>query len=240
MSFITSRRLVGFSSPEHGFDDTKKQIADGQMTGFVTNYTKRKSVKDPSLVMGYYTEAELPVYDFIANNFAVCDAWHSSHPGATQSNRFCAMTGQTPIPDNFDFSDDRLGYLKETSIFDFLTAFGVDWSYAEGNVAFIRMFDRYRLDTQHVISYQDDFNQGIKDTFVSWVQKGNLPAVTYIDPRFIDIPPSWDANDDLPPADVCYGQALVKRFTPCCPAPKLGPKLFSLLLTTNTVVSLIT
>jgi phospholipase C len=201
----------GIPSPRHGFNDAKKQIADGQMTGFVANYATRKSVKDPSLAMSYYTETELPVYEFFANNFAVCDAWHSSHPGATQPNRFCAMTGQAPEKDNFDLTDDRLGYLKETSIFDFLTAFGVDWAYAEGNVAFIRMFDRYRLDTQHVIPYQDDFNQGIKDTFVSRVQKGNLPAVTYIDPRFIDIPPLWDANDDLPPADVCYGQALVKE-----------------------------
>ena len=43
--------------------------------------------------MGYYTEAELPMYDFFANNFVVCDAWFSSHPGSTFANRFCAVLG---------------------------------------------------------------------------------------------------------------------------------------------------
>lgn len=204
-------RTRGIPTPGHGFDDVKEQIADGQMSGFVTNYSKRKAVTDPNLIMSYYTEAELPVYEFFANNFAVCDAWYSSHPGPTWPNRFCATTGEAPERANFDITDDRLGYFKETSIFDFLTAFGVDWAYAEGNVGFIRMFDGYRLDTQHVIPYRDDFNQDIDDTFVNRVQSGNLPAVTFIDPRFIDIPPSWDANDDLPPADVCHGQALVKE-----------------------------
>ena len=74
------------------------------------------------------------------------------------------------------------------------------------------MFDRYRIDVSHVIPYRDDFpNQDIEDTFVQRVLDGNLPSVSFIDPRFIDIPPAWDANDDLPPSDVCRGQQLVSH-----------------------------
>jgi phospholipase C len=35
------------------------------------------------LVMGYYDETDLPVYDLLASQFCVCDRWFSSVPGAT-------------------------------------------------------------------------------------------------------------------------------------------------------------
>ncbi len=204
-------RTYGIPSPGHDFLDAKEQIAEGEMSGFVKNFVRRSNVTDPSMVMGYYQEEDLPVYEFFANNFAICDAWFSSHPGATWPNRFCATTGTAPERDNFDVTDERLGYYEGLSIFDLLTAFGVDWTYAEGNIGFLRLFDRYRLDTEHVIPYRDDFGLGLSDTFIQRVESGNLPAVSFIDPRYFDIPPAWDANDDLPPTDVCYGQALIKE-----------------------------
>jgi phospholipase C len=204
-------KTKGIPSPGHHFDDTKEQVAEGAMTGFATNYVKRNGVTDPGLVMSFYTEVELPMYEFIANNFAVCDAWHSAHAGPTWPNRFCATTGETPELENFDITDDRIGYFKGTSIFDMLSRFGVDWCYAEGNVSFLRMFDRYRLDIRNVIPFTDDFEQGIEDTWENRVITGRLPSVSYIDPRFIDVPPAFDANDDLPPTDVCHGQRLVRR-----------------------------
>ena len=194
-------KTKGIPSPGHHFDDTKEQVADGAMTGFATNYIKRSGATDPGLVMSHYTEAELPMYEFIANNFAICDAWFSAHAGPTWPNRFCATTGETPEVENFDVSDDRIGYFKGTSIFDMLSRFGVDWCYAEGNISFLRMFDRYRLDIRNVIPFRDDFEQGIADTWENRVKAGNLPSVSYVDPRFIDIPPAFDANDDLPPTD---------------------------------------
>jgi phospholipase C len=201
----------GIRSPDHGFEATAEQIAEGSMTGFVQNYARRSGVVDPGLVMSYYDHRELPMYEFLANNFAICDAWHSAHPGETQCNRFATLTGRTPELNNLELSDRRLGYFGGTTILDYLSQQNVDWIYAEGNVAFLRMFDRYRIDVSHVIPYQDDFNQGIEDTFVQRVSNGDLPSVSFIDPRYIDIPPAWDANDDLPPADVCRGQQLVSH-----------------------------
>ncbi len=205
------RKTYGIRSPDHGFEATLEQIDGGRMDGFVRNYDRRPGVVDPSLVMSYYTGAELPMYEFLANNFAICDNWHSSHPGETQCNRFCAITGQTPELDNLDVTDGRLAYYDGHTIFDSLTDLDVDWVYAEGNIAFLRMFDRYRIDIEHVIPFRDDFNQGIADTFEQRVLDGRLPSVSFVDPRYIDVPPQWDANDDLPPADVCRGQALVRH-----------------------------
>ena len=202
---------AGIRSPDHGFEATLEQLAGGVMSGFVQNYSKRSGVVDPGLVMSYYDAGELPMYEFLANNFAICDAWHSAHPGATQCNRFAALTGVIPELNNFELSDPRLGYVNGASVLDYLTQAGIDWVYAEGNVGFLRMFDRYRIDISHVIPYRDDFDQEIEDTFVQRVSDGNLPSVSFIDPRYIDIPPAWDANDDLPPADVCRGQELVRH-----------------------------
>lgn len=201
----------GIPTPPHDFDHAIEQIAGGAMSGFAASSAKRRSVTDAGAIMGYFNEAELPMYNFLADQFAICDAWFSSHPGSTFANRFCVTTGQTPELDNFDLGDERIGYFKGVSIFDVLSNAGVDWAYAEGNVGFLRIFDRYRLDVGHVIPYTDHFNRGLDDTFEQRVHEGRLPAVSFIDPRFIDFPPDSDANDDLPPADVCLGQKLVKR-----------------------------
>ena len=201
---------AGIPSPDHGFDVTKEQIDGGRMSGFVKSYSQAHGAIDPSLVMGYYTGAELPMYKFLADNFAICDHWHSSHPGETQCNRFCAITGRTPEVDNLDLADPRIAYYDGITIFDHLTALGIDWAYVEGNIGFLRMFDKYRLDVHNVIPFSDIYLQGIRDTFERRVTSNQLPSVTFIDPRFIDVPPRWNANDDLPPADVCQGQALVR------------------------------
>ena len=200
-------QTAGIRSPRHDHSDTLLQIDGGAMTGFVENYATRSN--NPQLVMGYYDQRELPVYEFLANNYAICDRWHSAHPGATQCNRFATLTGRTPELENFELDDDRLGYYDGYSVLDYLSEIDVDWVYAEGNVAFLRMFDGYRIDIDHVIPYRDDFDQGIEDTFEERVLAGDLPSVSIIDPRYIDVPPAWDANDDLPPADVCRGQELV-------------------------------
>ena len=44
--------------------------------------------------MGYYTAQHLPVYDYLARNFCVCDAWHSSIPGDTWPNRLYSLAGR--------------------------------------------------------------------------------------------------------------------------------------------------
>src|SRR5205814_1999562 len=49
---------------------------------------------DPARVMGYYTAADVPVYDHLAREFAVCDRWFSSVPGATWPNRLYAICGR--------------------------------------------------------------------------------------------------------------------------------------------------
>ena len=63
-----------------------------KMGGFVESYMKRNPPpKDRSLAMAYYSKDAIPVFDFFARNFVVCDHWFASLPSGTQANRLMAM-----------------------------------------------------------------------------------------------------------------------------------------------------
>ena len=187
--------------PDHSHGGTLEQIANGEMSGFVASYLK----KDPApsthdRVMGYYNDAFLNIYDYLAREYKVCDRWFCSHPGPTYPNRFISLSGQTPSLNNIEIGGDLAGAVKDRTIFDILTAGGVSWNYVESNIAFLRMFDRYRVDERNIIQRQQ---------FIEKAKAGQLPAVTWIDPNFGELEIDNEANDDHPPADVRQGQALI-------------------------------
>lgn len=68
------------------------------MDGFSASYAKTLGARgvedgDPGVVMGYYNASDLPVFDHFAEQFCVCDHWHSSVAGATWPNRLYALAG---------------------------------------------------------------------------------------------------------------------------------------------------
>src|SRR5215831_20468669 len=84
--------------PDHSAGAIDQQIADGSMSGFVASAAatiagRGASDGDPSCVMGYYDDADVPVYDHLAEEFAVCDRWFASVPGSTLPNRLYALCG---------------------------------------------------------------------------------------------------------------------------------------------------
>src|SRR5215831_5312667 len=64
--------------------------------GFVKNFIEQKRPPEQwrRLPMGYYTQELVPVYDFLARRYCVCDAWHSSIPGDTWPNRLYSLAGR--------------------------------------------------------------------------------------------------------------------------------------------------
>ena len=187
--------------PDHSHAGTLEQIADGEMSGFVASYLK----KDPApgahdQVMGYYNDRFLNMFDFLAQEYKICDRWFCSHPGPTYPNRFISLSGQTPALNNIEIGGDLAGAVKDRTIFDVLTANGVSWNYVESNIAFLRMFDRYRVDERNIIQ---------RTQFLNMARGGQLPAVTWIDPNFGELEIDNEANDDHPPADVRQGQILI-------------------------------
>jgi phospholipase C len=96
--------------PCHGPGCVEEQLAGfhGETPGcYVKNFLNRKDKAGKKfeippelhgLPMGYYSERHLPVYDLLAREYGVCDAWHCSIPGDTWPNRLYAMTGREGIP----------------------------------------------------------------------------------------------------------------------------------------------
>ncbi len=179
--------------PDHSGD----AIGDQLRNGYVQCYA-RQNPQQPELVMGYFTDEDLPAYGSLARQFCVCDRWFASAPASTWPNRLWSLAGTAGGLLNNPRVDG--GYFPFTNIFDLLTQRNVSWSYYYDNIAFIWLFKGYRVPRSNVRRVA---------RFYADVQNGTLPSVSWIDPRFVDAPATFDANDDHPPADVRKGQFLV-------------------------------
>src|SRR5215472_6680929 len=105
------------------------------MKGFI------QSAGGNSEVMQYYGADTVPITDFFAHNFAVCDKWFAPLPAGTQANRLMAMSGQSEIDTNvstpLQFPDQQL-------VYDWLTQHNVRWRvYHQGFFPFFSMMPRW-------------------------------------------------------------------------------------------------
>src|SRR5690349_9961452 len=79
--------------PDHSKHGVGLQIDGGTMDGFVRAFVQSRKPEDAigrdlwMVPMGHYTGKDVPVYDYLARTFCVCDAWHASVPGDTWPNR---------------------------------------------------------------------------------------------------------------------------------------------------------
>jgi phospholipase C len=178
-------------------DHSGSAIADQLRNGFVQCYA-RQNRRNPEWVMGYYTDGDLPAYGSLARQFCVCDRWFASIPGSTWPNRLWSLAGTSGGLLNNPKVD--FGYFPFTNVFDLLTRANVPWTYYYSNVAFLWLFKGYRKPMHSIAGVP---------RFFSDVANGRLPAVSWIDPRFVDVPMTLDANDDHPPSDIRKGQFFV-------------------------------
>lgn len=217
--------------PDHSGASVDQQLSE-HSAGFVANFAQHSAqvaaklkvpVPDPGLVMGYYTKAELPVYDYLARQFCVADRWFSSVPGATWPNRLYAVAGAAQDPLGGDPRDDREPPLYELPAFvRFLDRHERDWRWYSYDPGTLRCVDpAYRFShhehfafvDRRKISTEEDLVGHLTESGKSFLEDaaaGTLPAVSWIDPRFKDarvLGP--DSNDDHPPSDVTAGQHLV-------------------------------
>jgi phospholipase C len=216
--------------PDHSGAATGVQINGGAMDGFVEAYAavltgRGVSTNDARQIMHYHTAADLPVYAHLAEEFAVCDRWHSSVPGATWPNRLYAVSGRA-----HGSLDDKFPPLyPNTSFVRHLDAADVSWRWYSFDPATLRCVDSEYLvnpDHYHHFRFFDKatlrWTTGLADRVVideessSFIQDAaspdRLPAVSWIDPNFNDLN-LWGSasNDDHPPSDVLDGQELVFR-----------------------------
>jgi phospholipase C len=193
--------------PPNGADHAAIQINGGKMDGFVQAQADVFGPATAHRVMGYHTADNVPTYDALARDFAVGHRWFSSHPGPTFPNRFYAFTGrpnidawgaweyENPSPFRPVFTD---------TIFDHLTERGVSWTLFEHYYSFLRLFERHTFDSEKIVS----FNDPVKG-FAAMAKSGNLPAVSFIEPHYMDYPPG--SFCDEAPSDIRNSQKFIRE-----------------------------
>jgi hypothetical protein len=193
--------------PPNGPEMVSLQMNGGKMDGFVQAQAEECGPATAHRVMGYHTADNVPTYDALARDFAVGHRWFASHPGPTFPNRFYELSGRPNIDPwgawEYSNSSPLVASISET-IFDHLTDNNVTWRCFEHDYSFIRRFERYTFDSEHVVSY-DDPTAGFRAIAMS----GNLPSVSFIEPHYVDYPPN--SFCDEPPSDIRNSQPFIRE-----------------------------
>ncbi|HET8882703.1 MAG TPA: alkaline phosphatase family protein [Solimonas sp.] len=181
----------GLGDPNHGYDGGRTHYNDGKLDGWL--------LTDPTQVgdlfpIGYYTADDLPFYAGVAAEYTVCDHYHSGILASTYPNRMYMHLGQTDRLSN-DFKISTL-----PSVWDRLRGVGVSHRYYYRDLPFIALASGIPDTLLISKSY---------DRFLRDAAAGNLPAVSYVDPKFNVESPDGTSEDDHPQADIRLGQAFV-------------------------------
>jgi phospholipase C len=183
------------------------------MNGFVESYRKRSPAPiDERMVMGHYTAASVPMFDFFARNYTVCDHWFASLPTGTQANRLMAMGGATSIIDNAP-----LFLPDQPLVYDWLSEHGVSWcAYQSGHyLPFFTLMRKWQdeiansLALDALVSHAHPRFRRFSNFARDWQTEQTMPSVIFIEPEYTD-GPHGVPNDDHPPTGIANGQALFK------------------------------
>lgn len=214
-SATLTQRDAAIPDPDPGelFSDMKVQLfglsgtPNGQpsMSGFVDNYMRQPAAGkpfDPRAVMHHFTPDQVPVMSRLARAFGVSDRWHASAPNQTWPNRFFVHCGTAGGYVNN--SPPRFPYDMPT-IYSRLMAAKRSWRiYFHDLPQTATLADIWAEAPFHMRSYPDSF---AKDAAA-----GTLPNYTFIEPRyFTDKLFGKMANDQHPPHDITYGEALIAQ-----------------------------
>jgi phospholipase C len=232
--------------PDHSKKGVQTQIGKGYGDflngGFVENYIESRRPQDNvgsdlwSVPMGYYTSKDLPVYDHLAHQFCVCDAWHSSIPGDTWPNRLYSIAGMEVESAHPGFLEQLAhmlpGHFKGLGNLPIFEAEAFtrqlqdqQWRWYSHDPATLRAIDAHYRDfhdprrdnfaffNRKQMSLVTEVAESLivgHDSFLDDAAKGELRDVSWIDPNFVDLRVlDPNSNDDHPPSDIRAGQALV-------------------------------
>ena len=201
--------------PGELFTDIQMQIhglaADGSthtggptMGGFVDDYMRQPPstpAPDPNAVMHYFTPDQVPVLSTLARAFGVSDRWHASAPCETWPNRFFAHTGTANGYVNN--TPTHFPYDMET-VFNRLSDAKREWRIYFHDIPQAASLAKIwgGIFTSHFLDFNTHF---IRDAAT-----GNLPAYSFIEPRyFADLSGNHIPNDEHPPHNVAYGEQLI-------------------------------
>ncbi len=190
------------SDLNHSWNGTHQEWDNGAMDGFTAANSSTSASADPadptgSRTMGYYDQTDLPFYYGLYNTFSTNDRYFASALTQTFPNRFYLYAGTSA---GLIRNDTFLSTQK--SVFELLDQASVTWKvYSDQpNLSFPSLLFKYVNDrkAQHVFTMTQ---------YYADAAAGQLPAVSFVDPKFLDTPTV--ESDEHPPANVQVGQKFV-------------------------------
>jgi phospholipase C len=170
------------------------------MSGFVDAYYQFTTVNrtERPEPMGFFPPSEVPITNFLASNFAVCDRWFAPLPTSTHPNRCMALGGSTPI----DSTGEHDHSLKVDSlVLDWLDENGISWRvYQHGALSSFYLFRLGFVLDPRFLSFdrlKDDIN----------APDGEFPHIVFIEPSYA----GSHQNDNHPPIPVGYGELFLNK-----------------------------
>jgi len=179
----------------------------------------RSPTQDPHDIMFYYTTAgsspQLPVTSWLAQSFAVSDAWFGSSPTQTFPNRFfanCATAGG--YVQDIDYLCNLEIFPNLPSIFELLDGGGgpnpANWKVYFHDYPITSMI-KYVLEAPELVRNFDTSDYGPltkSPTFFDDLNNHTLPKYSFIEPRYGGID-NLPANSNHPPHNVLEGEILL-------------------------------
>lgn len=200
-----TRRLnyyVGCShpDPDHSYAGGRSEYDNGKMDGWL------RTGSNDSFSIGYYEEADLPLFATLARNFTTLSNYFPSILSSTFPNRVFQHAGQT------DRLSNTLDISSLPTIWDRLQASGVSCRYYYSNVPFLALWGLKYIEIS-----------SLYDQFAADVANGTLPAVSFVDPWFTILDDGL-GNDDHPHADLRKGEIFLRKIVTTLAASELWSK----------------
>lgn len=176
------------------------------MSGFVDAYFQSTGsrVKNPPS-MGFLAPADVPMSNFLATQYAVCDHWFAPLPTDTQPNRSMACSGYSLIENT---KPRPIPALKGSFIFDWLKARGISWRVYHCGLSFFTLFGDLHDEVvgpnfRSFRHFPADFESESVD---------DMPKVIFIEPEYSDSPVhfGWVPNDNHPPTPIGPGELFLR------------------------------
>jgi phospholipase C len=202
------------NDPDHSYVGGRAQISNGAMDGFLKTASLTSTGVPDTLPIGYYTGAQLPFNEWAGRNWTVCDTYHCAMLTSTFPNRQYMHCGHANKTDNFIDLFASITPNIWTITHDAGLSARYYYSDLDFSAAIGFFFNNYPKGTV------GSTVNPVPGTFFYDVATGNLPAVSYVDPRFDLDGATGTSSDDHPLADIRDGQVFMNAiYTALAAAP---------------------
>lgn len=184
---LTDYQGCAHPDPDHSYEGGRVQYNGGRCDGWL------RSGENDEFAIGYYTQSDLAFYGHAAPYWTTFDRYFSATLAETYPNRFYQHSAQT------DRTHNSTDIATMPTIWDRLADKGVSHAYYYVDVPFLALWGTTYLSIARTWPQ-----------FLANAAAGTLPAVSFLDPKFLD-EGSGSSADDHPHADIRAGQSFVNQ-----------------------------